>query len=390
MTTTAQAIDLPFDEAIDFFRQKKNVYTEGWSDLWKEAHSRGFMVAGAATDALLQDFREAVDKAISKGTTLAEFRTEFDTIVKKHGWSYNGGPGWRSRVIYETNLTGAYSAGRYAQMTDPDVQAAYPFWQYVHSGSSHPRLQHLAWDGLTLRSDDGFWDSHYPPNGWHCGCRVRPLSGAAMGRLGKTGPDKTPPIEYRDWKDKKTGIVHKVPVGIDPGFDYNPGKAWKAPVKSDPMKALPGPGTPTHPDASAPMPDLKPAIAQFLAAPEGAIAVGDLPAHVMKILKTSEPKVLLSAGTMVKQDISHPDLVDKDYAVLPELLHNPTVVLRQDDNHVLLLRRSGHVWVGTVKATAKRDENYLQSLYKARAHSVRLLLKRHSLVFGDADDLSDE
>ncbi len=38
----------------------------------------------------LADFRAAVDKAISQGTTLAEFRKDFDTIVAKYGWSYNG------------------------------------------------------------------------------------------------------------------------------------------------------------------------------------------------------------------------------------------------------------------------------------------------------------
>ena len=34
---------------------------------------------------------------------------------------------------------------------------------------------------------------------------------------------KEPIIETREWIDKKTGEVHHVPVGIDPGFDYSPG-----------------------------------------------------------------------------------------------------------------------------------------------------------------------
>jgi hypothetical protein len=49
-----------------------------------------------------------------------------------------------------------------------------------------------------------------------------------MDRLGKTEPDKAPAIEY---EDKVIGIrgpsprTVRVPKGIDPGFDYNPGKA---------------------------------------------------------------------------------------------------------------------------------------------------------------------
>ena len=63
-TSTRGAIDLPFNEAIDFFRQKVNVPTERWTDMMNEAHSHGFAVAGATNEAMLSDFREAVDKAI--------------------------------------------------------------------------------------------------------------------------------------------------------------------------------------------------------------------------------------------------------------------------------------------------------------------------------------
>ena len=182
MPSTAAAIGLPFDEAIDFFKQKTRIPTKGWTYVWRTAHSHGFMVAGATTDALLSDFQDAIKKALTDGTTLAEFRRDFDGIVAKHGWSYNGTPAWRSRIIYETNLSTAYSAGRYAQLTEPETLAAFPYWQYVHSGSSHPRLQHLAWNGLVLRADDPFWATHYPPNGWRCGCRVVPVSGRGLAR----------------------------------------------------------------------------------------------------------------------------------------------------------------------------------------------------------------
>lgn len=46
---------------------------------------------------------------------------------------------------------------------------------YRHSGAEHPRLQHKAWDGLTLPADHPFWQTHYPPNGWRCRCRAVPM-----------------------------------------------------------------------------------------------------------------------------------------------------------------------------------------------------------------------
>ena len=48
-------------------------------------------------------------EAIADGTTLDEFRDDFDGIVEKHGWSYNGSRGWHSRVIFDTNVNMAYA-----------------------------------------------------------------------------------------------------------------------------------------------------------------------------------------------------------------------------------------------------------------------------------------
>ena len=73
--------DLPFEEAIAFFRNKANVPTERWTDVWKQSHDSAFMVAGAAKADLLNDLRNAVDQAISEGTTLAQFRERFDEAV---------------------------------------------------------------------------------------------------------------------------------------------------------------------------------------------------------------------------------------------------------------------------------------------------------------------
>ncbi len=226
MTTDVEAIDLPFQEAIDFFRQKTRIPTQRWTDVMAEAHSRSFMVAGASTDDLLADFQAEIQKALETGSTLAEFRGRFDDIVAKHGWQHTGTPGWRSRIIYETNLSTAYSTGRYAQQSDPDVKDVFPFWTYVHSGSRHPRLNHLSWNGTTLSADDPWWKTHYPPNGWRCGCRVSITSRRGLQRMGKSGPDQAPPLEAAPWRNPSTGETRMVPKGIDPGFDYNPGEAW--------------------------------------------------------------------------------------------------------------------------------------------------------------------
>ena len=197
------------------------------------------MVAGAKKDALIEDFQNAIDQSINglpyKGWLDKHdvyhpgFLDLFDEIVEKHGWSYNGSRGWRSRVIYETNLKSAFAAGRLKQMREPAVLKVFPYWQYVHGMDRdplHPREEHLNFDGLVLNASDPFWEIYYPPNGWKCSCGVRPVSKTKLNRLGKSEPDKAPVVQYVQKKDTATGELIEYPKGVDLGWGYTPGRTW--------------------------------------------------------------------------------------------------------------------------------------------------------------------
>lgn len=289
---TVRGVSLPPREAIAFLAQKTNVTTTHWTDVWRTAHSRAFMVAGAATDALVQDFRTEVARAIEQGTTPAEFRKNFDAIVKRHGWQHHGSAAWRSNLIYDVNLSMAYSAGRWDQQTRPANLAAFPFLEYQHSGAEHPRLQHKAWDGLVLRADDAWWQTHYPPNGWRCGCRARSRSARDLARMGKTAPDATPRIETREWTNPRTGERSQVPAGIDPGFDYNPGAAWRG----NALPAIPGTATLTPPPGWAPPPPpIPPALPPGAPPADDAVARRNILALLRRLVGRAEAAQLAEA-----------------------------------------------------------------------------------------------
>jgi hypothetical protein len=231
---------LQFSEAIDFFKSKIRLPSSGWTDVWQEQHSHAFVVAGAAQDDLVADLYNAIRKAKESGTGYAAFRQDFDAIVAKHGWAHNGSPGWRSKIIYDTNITQAYNAGREKQMQA--VKHLRPYGLYRHTSIEHPRLAHLAWDGLILPLDDPWWDTHTPQNGWGCKCRKYSLSRVEARQTweknGKSGPDEAPPIEMEKRIVGKNGSNPRevwVPKGIDPGFAYNPGKAWLEPQTVPPL-----------------------------------------------------------------------------------------------------------------------------------------------------------
>ena len=211
----AGVLKRPFAEQVAFFRGKLGnlIPTEKWSDVWQSGHDRAFMVAGAAKADLLTDLGAAVDRTISEGKSIDAFRKDFDSIVDRHGWNYTGERMWRTRVIYTTNMSTSYAAGRVAQLR----VGGFGWWMYKHSDSVlYPRPPHVSWDGLTLAADDPWWQTHFPPNGWGCHCRAigidHPDDAVA---LGGRAPSKAPD----DGMDEATGA----PAGIDKGWAYMPG-----------------------------------------------------------------------------------------------------------------------------------------------------------------------
>lgn len=232
-TSAHVGFNTPFQEQIDYLLQKLRVPTERWDDIQRSAHDRAFMVAGAAKADLLKDLHDAVVQRATDGKGLKAFQKDFKAIVAKHGWTGWTGEGskegvaWRTKVIYQTNMAQSYAAGRYRQMTDPEYVRLRPYWRYIHrEGVRHPRPQHLAWHGLTLPHDHPFWQSHYPPNGWGCGCRVAPVSKAEGERSRNAGLGEPP--DGWDAIDPKT----EAPVGIDKGFDYAAGAGTRKSMQS--------------------------------------------------------------------------------------------------------------------------------------------------------------
>jgi len=207
----------PFKEQVDFFRQKLNLPTAHYDDIIQSAHDRAFMVAGAAKADLLDDFRQAIDKAIADGKSIGWFRKEFDGIVNKHGWAYNGEHDWRTRIIYTTNIRVSYAAGRYTQLTDPDLLKVRPYWKYNHSDTvAHPRELHQSWDGTVLHYTDPWWQTHFCPNGHGCQCYITAVR--ASEHKGYPAPD-----DGTYTKIDRYGVTHVLPKGVDYGFDYTPG-----------------------------------------------------------------------------------------------------------------------------------------------------------------------
>ncbi|SDK31669.1 PBECR2 nuclease fold domain-containing protein [Billgrantia gudaonensis] len=254
--------NLPFREQLDYLREQVAVPTRTWTDIYGAEHDQAFMVAGASRQAIVEDFQRSIRRVIEEGGTIADFRRDFDDIVKRHGWSYRGSRGWRSRLIFETNLMQSYHAGREAQMADPELRRLRPFGLYRHGGSDDPRPEHLAHDGKVVPLDDPWWDVWSPKNGWGCSCKKYMISREQAEREGYTVSEQGPEI---DWEERTVGEngpsprTVRVPRGIDPGFEHRPGSGRGRALSPSPLgtpAGRPGRSLPAR-RAGDPLPDYR-------------------------------------------------------------------------------------------------------------------------------------
>ena len=360
MTDLSASFGKPFAQQLAAFRIRLADLraTTGWKDVWQAEHDRAFMVAGAQKAELLADLAAAVDKAIAKGTTLEEFRRDFAAAVKTHNWhgwageTTEKGRAWRTKLIYRTNLSTSYAAGRFAQLKE----AGFTHWVYLHGNAREPRLQHLAWDGLILPADHPFWASHYPPNGWGCTCHVAGAR-SERGALRLGGKTDVSLADGWDAPLAKTGA----PEGIDKGWGYAPGA-----TVADTVNAL---RTKLETLPSQPSIDLIQSwVRSNLFSDWVAKPVGDFPiARISEIdaakIGSMQQVVSISPVTMSKQIKEHPELSNLEYADAQRVISDATQVIQDSPLTLTYIRdepgATGHIMV--VKATKTGKGLYVTS-----------------------------
>lgn len=223
MAGVQHGFGVKFDEAIQFLKGKLPESSVAWDSLAGPVHAKVFTVAGATTADLAADLQASLVQALEQGQTIAQFRRGFDAAVEKHGWAYNGKRGWRSSIIFDTNMRSAHMAGRWAQIEANKDRR--PFLQYRTAGDARVRPMHRQWNGLVFPVDDAFWRTHYPPNGWNCRCTVRSYSADDLAER-NLQVSKPVPLEMRTVSGSDGTVTDVVPKGIDPGWDHNVGQAW--------------------------------------------------------------------------------------------------------------------------------------------------------------------
>ena len=343
--------NLPFDEATSFFRNKLTIESDAWDDLTGAAHAKAFTSAGAYQAELLAEIRKMTDKAIAGGMDIREFRKQFLPLVEKYGWQLKGGgPAWRSDIIWRTNITTAYQAGRWQQFEDGGIE----YLRYDHlDGQMYPRLNHQRLDGMILPIDDPFWTVNYPPNGWRCHCRAVAASEAEYKAL--PGGKKTRPADWAEMPDN--------------GWRYNVGQAGQEKGYSAltaKLESLPNEIARAWMQRFMTEPAFRRFINQEI---KGEFPVAVLQPDDMRILGTENQTVWLSDQTLAVHLERHAEIGLADYQLLPEIIEKGEVY-RQEDLRLIYLWKDGKLYRAAVKTTRAKDRNYLLTLFKTNERAA--------------------
>lgn len=247
------AFRMPPLQAIAFLRSKGLTVSDSWREVWKEAHAKAFTVARSAGFDVLGDIRDALTEALKNGTSVKEFTKNLTPVLQSKGWwgkaidpktgeitkTYDGQTGKpveygsprRLRLIYEQNMQTAYMTGRHKGMVS--ATATHPLWQYIAVMDGRTRPAHAVMHLKIFRHDDPVWLVAYPPNGWRCRCRVRPMTAQRAAREGLTtsyaaGYITTIQVPRRDGTTIPVQQVKlpgmDIPFQPDVGWDYNPAR----------------------------------------------------------------------------------------------------------------------------------------------------------------------
>lgn len=229
------------EEVVRYFREKRSHPSFDWRDVAPQEHAFSFTVAKSMEHDILEDIRDAVDDAIVNRTPYHEFADNLTPVLQEKGWWGRGiqtdsrdgqprvvqlGSPRRLRTIYWANTMTAHAAGEW-ERTERNKRFL-PFLLYRLSRAERRRPEHEGWVGIILPVDHPWWETHYPPNGWGCMCGVRQISEREARRLGWTDDMTGPQVVMRRWKNRRSGETEMVPLGVDPGWATNPGKARAA------------------------------------------------------------------------------------------------------------------------------------------------------------------
>jgi SPP1 gp7 family putative phage head morphogenesis protein len=193
--------NVPFVQAIGDIVKRTPVLERDWREVAR-IYSEGPAFAMARSADLVLTSRiqayiakslEAGEGAVSAAKAIADLG-DFTTAY--------------SETVYRTNVATAFSAGRIAQVREPEIKEVIPAFRYTATLDASTRPDHAAADGMIASVDSPVWNVWRPPVDYNCRCDIEMIDVfdlQAMGRIDKAG-----------------NVIPFIPSGVDPFSPPNP------------------------------------------------------------------------------------------------------------------------------------------------------------------------
>lgn len=168
---------LPYQEALDFWIEQG-----GSQEMLDRVIASYRKRAADATQLMLDNLSRSVisrvEYAIEEGSTLRDFAAGVQADTELLGIS----PASSSylETVFRTNVQTAYGAGRFRQLTSPNITAVRRWVQYRTAGDNRVRENHAALDGVIFEATSGDWHRIAPPCGFNCRCSFVSLDDEGM------------------------------------------------------------------------------------------------------------------------------------------------------------------------------------------------------------------
>ena len=150
---------IKFAEAIKYFADKVPVVYEKFDTITAKFREQKFWVKKITDLELTKKVKASIQNSLKNGSTFEQWKKSVDLKGLSDLYLEN---------VFRTNMTTAYSNGRYEQQVDMD--SVFKYWLYDAIMDNRTSLICSELDGRIYRSDNPIWNIIYPPNHYG-GCR---------------------------------------------------------------------------------------------------------------------------------------------------------------------------------------------------------------------------
>lgn len=156
---------IEFEEAVEDLLTREPRLATGWQEvarLYSDQHV--FALARSSDLILTKRIRQAIED-LAAGVAPTDTEQEIMRLARAHGHDFSNS---YAALVYRTNVSRAYTEGRFQQAKDPDVKAVAPAFELVGIEDERERPNHRAARGLIADTEDKVWLKIKPPLGYQC------------------------------------------------------------------------------------------------------------------------------------------------------------------------------------------------------------------------------